>query len=446
MVGTWKVLGKGSPGSGTEFGADDTDKINKWLRGDLDVDTGALNSPYHVRDNKFQFRNPANTAGYIVRTSTLTTNRETTLPQLLGNDIFVFNDHAATLTQKILAAARISNYVDIESTSTPANPGVNVLRVYRRSSDNVLVYRTNAGVETVLGGAAGGGEINTASNIGATGTGLFKGKVSLDLQFKKLDVSSGGLITITDDVANNTVDFKVTPSGTEGQYLRTVGGSVIWDKPGMTMPDGSFYSGQRWGTFQGGAVDGDGWFGGLHKQGTLTGSTGTTVARTIWETAATIGVIAGWGMLLRAARLSMTPRFKWRGWINPSSQRGYLGFLNQDADEWTGGANPMTTGTGLIAGYDAGDTNFMIRWNNGGTAQSASTGIAKDSNLHTIELLLDSATSSVSAWFDGNLIVNANTTSIPASSTGLSCFANAQAVTATATSIVTEWAMLTFPP
>lgn len=55
---------------------------------------------------------------------------------------------------------------------------------------------------------ASGGEANTASNVGAGGVGLFKGKFALDLRFKNLNAGSPK-VTVTDDVGNDEVDIDV---------------------------------------------------------------------------------------------------------------------------------------------------------------------------------------------------------------------------------------------
>ena len=65
-------------------------------------------------------------------------------------------------------------------------------------------------VETTAG--AGGGESNTASNVGTAGVGLFKQKTGVDLEFKKLNAGSAA-ITVTDDVANNEVDVDIADGG-----------------------------------------------------------------------------------------------------------------------------------------------------------------------------------------------------------------------------------------
>jgi hypothetical protein len=64
-----------------------------------------------------------------------------------------------------------------------------------------------AGVSTNLL-SGGGGEINTASNLGS-GTGLFAQKVAADLQFKSL-TSTGGTVTLTNNAT--TVNLEVVPA------------------------------------------------------------------------------------------------------------------------------------------------------------------------------------------------------------------------------------------
>lgn len=54
----------------------------------------------------------------------------------------------------------------------------------------------------------GGGEANTASNVGTAGVGIFKQKTGVDLEFKKLNAGSSK-VTITDDTGNNEVDVDI---------------------------------------------------------------------------------------------------------------------------------------------------------------------------------------------------------------------------------------------
>ncbi len=450
----WKILSKNSPGTASTFGADDWDMPGRYMN---DVDLTAT-APSSIKtntsfwDNRLRVWNPAKTKSYRIRGLAIVNDYDLTLPLLSSNDEVVGLITSQTLQNKII---NVNNNTLKHGTTNAigdllVGTGTKYDRLAMGSTGGYVLAIKNdlTGLEWVAApGGGGGGTITTASNVGTGGVGIFKQISGTGLQFKKLNVASGGLITVTDDTANSEVDVKIT-GGTDGQFLKTVGTTPTWASlsgTARTMPDGSSYAGATWGTFMGGASDGDGWFSGLYKQGTLTGS-GTTSQRTIWRTAATDGDIAGWGMYLRSARTLLTPRFKWRGFFSPATEIGYVGFINQDANAWTPAANPVTgSGVGLICGFETIDTNFMIKWNNAATAQAAATSIPKDTEIHTVELLLDSATSSVSAWFDGIQIVNANTTSVPASNTGLSTMCRCQAVGSTATDTGTEYGMLTFP-
>lgn len=57
----------------------------------------------------------------------------------------------------------------------------------------------------------GGGSVNSASNVGSGGVGLFDAKIGSDLQFKNINAGSSK-ITITDDTGDKEVDIDVDPS------------------------------------------------------------------------------------------------------------------------------------------------------------------------------------------------------------------------------------------
>jgi len=67
-------------------------------------------------------------------------------------------------------------------------------------------------------GGGGGGEANTASNIGIAGVGVFKQKTGVDLELKKINAGSSK-VTVTDDVANNELDIDVAPSAIDHNAL-----------------------------------------------------------------------------------------------------------------------------------------------------------------------------------------------------------------------------------
>lgn len=78
--------------------------------------------------------------------------------------------------------------------------------------DAVDVFRIKDGEPTFdtdgspVGG--GGGESNTASNVGVSGVGVYKQKVGVDLQFKTIS-SGSNLISVVDDVPNSQINIGV---------------------------------------------------------------------------------------------------------------------------------------------------------------------------------------------------------------------------------------------
>ncbi|XZF60635.1 MAG: beta strand repeat-containing protein [Gloeotrichia echinulata DVL01] len=74
-----------------------------------------------------------------------------------------------------------------------------------------LVYDNSTGKwvnETIISSGGGSGEINTASNVGTGGVGVFRQKTGVNLEFKKLNAASNK-ISVTDDTTNSDVDIDV---------------------------------------------------------------------------------------------------------------------------------------------------------------------------------------------------------------------------------------------
>ena len=75
-----------------------------------------------------------------------------------------------------------------------------------QKTDRVVYFAVEVGVPDTVDG-----EINTASNVGVGGVGVFKQKTGVDLEFKNINAASGK-VTVVNDVANNEVDIDVAES------------------------------------------------------------------------------------------------------------------------------------------------------------------------------------------------------------------------------------------
>lgn len=121
------------------------------------------------------------------------------MPITHGSDSLVTRN----LSVEYLLALGADTPLELKKMTAPGTPLSGAVVVYAKV-DGKVYSKNDAGTEFDLT-TGGGGEANTASNVGTAGVGLFKQKVGVDLQFKKLNAGSGK-ITITDDVGNNEVD------------------------------------------------------------------------------------------------------------------------------------------------------------------------------------------------------------------------------------------------
>lgn len=68
----------------------------------------------------------------------------------------------------------------------------------------------------------GGGQSNTASNVGTAGVGLFDAKVAVDLQFKNIN-SGSSKVSVTNDAVNKEVDIDIVEANVVHQNLSGAG-------------------------------------------------------------------------------------------------------------------------------------------------------------------------------------------------------------------------------
>ena len=82
------------------------------------------------------------------------------------------------------------------------------------------------GMFDVQSGGGTGGEVNTASNVGTAGVGIYDAKSGVDLQFRNVGPGSA-LVTVTLDVPTKTVeiDLATTPEALSNKSTDTALGS-----------------------------------------------------------------------------------------------------------------------------------------------------------------------------------------------------------------------------
>jgi hypothetical protein len=120
-------------------------------------------------------------------------------------------------------------------------------------ADADFVSAGRLGLITSAVGGGSGGEVNTASNIGASGQGLFEGKIGVDLQFRNIDAGSTKL-TVIQNATQHTVELDVD------SYLKSITQNLSSvDSPnfaGMTLSGMSGIVKATGGVLSGGTVDG----------------------------------------------------------------------------------------------------------------------------------------------------------------------------------------------
>jgi hypothetical protein len=136
---------------------------------------------------------------------------------------FVANEHIDHTAVTLTAGEGLSGGGDISASRTfdvDISPQTDIGTP--DSGDLLLIEDiTDGSIKKVQIGnlpTGGGGEANTASNVGTAGVGVFKQKTGVDLEFKKINAGSSK-VTITDDTGNNEIDIDVAEANIDHDAL-----------------------------------------------------------------------------------------------------------------------------------------------------------------------------------------------------------------------------------
>lgn len=113
-------------------------------------------------------------------------------------------------------------YVKLASSNTPLN-------------GSVLSYDGTAFNWITPQAAGGSGEVNTATNVGTAGVGVFKQKTGVDLEFRSINSASPALLSVTESTDKNSVDITLTAGQANGLATLGADGKV----PAGQLPAGN---------------------------------------------------------------------------------------------------------------------------------------------------------------------------------------------------------------
>jgi hypothetical protein len=135
---------------------------------------------------------PTSTDTLVGRATTDTlTNKTLVSPTITGGNINATTLQVGGVNVLTAASIELDDLNDVDTTGATVH-----------GANYVLEYSSVSGGYT-LDTVTGAGEVNTASNVGASGAGVFKQKTGTDLEFKKL--VAGSNVTITGGTSDITI-------------------------------------------------------------------------------------------------------------------------------------------------------------------------------------------------------------------------------------------------
>jgi hypothetical protein len=449
-----KILGLNSPGSATELGGDDYDMINQYLTGvdQTATDPVPIKTETTFWDNRLKFYNPLATKKISIRTLAVLNNYDFTIPLLSSNDEIVGLITAQQLQNKTIHID--ANTLKHSTTNALGDilvfNGIRYERVPMGTTPGyVLGIKSDlSGLEWISAPAsAASGEVNVGSNIGTAGVGVYHSKSGLSLRFKKINAATNGRITVTDDTTNNEIDIGIT-GGTDGQFLKTVGTTPTWttltSQYGTVMPDGTNFSGTRYGKFMGGAPNGEGQLAGVTTHGNLGSNVGLGELTTTFTSESEDEAVAGWITPIMCTQRSYNPHFKVRYRQTLTTEKSWVGYIDStEPIVGSDGDNPLQNKNGFMYGFAESDANFLIRWNDGSASpQTFNTGIPKDLAYRNIEFFIDETVDQIKLYINNVLTVNSGT-QVPGTDSDLSVYFLVESAGGTATTVRMNYAYLT---
>jgi len=232
--------------TGTTFGGDVMNLVMQWFSGFNIAATDSTNKPSIATETRFysgkfilydyDFTNEIK-----FFTPQLTNNVSVSLPDNLaisGLNEITFNLVSQTLQNKAIDATvnAITNLKNVNIASDAAIAWSKVSKAGSGLADiasvdltglaNNVVLRWDSTVSKWVTYPLGSiiGEVNTASNVGTGGVGVYKQKSGVNIELKKINTASSA-VTVTDDTANSEIDIGVVDATTSQKGIVTLGTS-----------------------------------------------------------------------------------------------------------------------------------------------------------------------------------------------------------------------------